>query len=182
MQRDKMLGELCRLVLNLKGFLENTTERKKKKKVRGDKVKRGCFWETRPVQVHVVSQQRFLSVSDAANSARVNVRLMKYHPVSPEQCFLQHRCKIAESTLLIRGFGSQLLFEIKHVELTAFLKSSVSEICAQRLWGYEVRNLSLFESIRCCWTASHYLHPLWPSPSSLFFFHPLGPLAPNHSG
>lgn len=94
---------------------------------------------------------------------------MKFHPVSPEQCFLQHRCKIAESTSLIRGFGSQLLFEMKHVELTAFLKSSVSEICAPRLWGYEVWNLrlsqSLLESIRCCGTAPHYLHPLWPSPS-----------------
>lgn len=160
------------LILKFKRFSRKHNRTGEKEKVRGDKVKRGCFWETRPVQVHVVSQQRLLSVSDAANSARVNVRLMKYHPVSPERCFLQHRCKIAESTLLIRGFGSQLLFEIKHVELIAFLKSSVSEICAPRLWGYEVWNLSLFESIRCCWTASHYLHPLWPSPSSPFFFTP----------
>lgn len=132
MQRDKMLGELCRLFSNLKGFLENTTEQEKKKKARGDKVKRGCFWETRPVQVHVVSQQRLLSVSDAANSARVNVRLMKYHPVSPERCFLQHRCKIAKSTLLIRGFGSQLLLRDKTCGAHSFSKIlSVGDLCSK---------------------------------------------------
>lgn len=136
-------------------------------------MKRGCFWETRPVQVHVVSQQRFLSVSDAANSARVNVRLMKYHPVSPERCFLQHRCKIAESTLLIRGFGSQLLFEIKARGAHSFSKIlSVGDLCSKTvgLWSVEPQSVRVHTMLLDC--LALFTSTLAVSQFSLFFLRP----------
>lgn len=105
-----MPGEYCSSFLNVKGFPEKTEQRGENARLAG---------------VHVVPQQS-PSVSDAGNSAGDAVRLAKCHPASSERCrvffCLQRRCKIAKSTLLILGFGSQLLFGDKTCGARSFAK------------------------------------------------------------